>query len=306
MLTVAVIYNKTLVMKTKYTAAFLVVLVSFLGVVSSHADDVLDNKSIIALHQLGLGETVIINKIKTSRCNFDTSLDGLKQIKADNISDSVISAMIMAPSQGAAPAASAPAAPVAASAPSGDPNDPTAMHEPGIWLYQENGDKKMTKLEPSVITKMESGGGAIWGMAWGATAKSRADLNGAAAAVQINRRKPVFYFYFDPSNQSGAAATSPTEFVLAQMEVRKKDDERRMVVGQMNAYSGSKTGPDQKDVRKITFDRLASGIYKVSPQDDLADGEYAFYYAGSAPVVGYYFVMGAGGKLFDFGIKASP
>ena len=291
-------------MKTKFTGAVLLLLLSLLGVVSSHAGDggdILVNKSVVDLHQLGLGDSVIIDKIKTSRCNFDTSLDGLKQLKAQGITGDVMGAMILATSQGSASTDAAAAKPVS----SGDPNDPAAMHEPGIWCCQESGGKKtMTKLEPSIISKMESGGGAVWGMAWGATAKSRADLNGSSAATQINQRKPVFYFYFDASNQSGNAATGPNEFVLAQMEVRKKDDERRMVVGQMNAYSGSKTGPDQKDVRQIAFERLGSGIYKVTPQKDLADGEYASYYAGNAPVIGYYFVMGAGGKLYDFGIKA--
>jgi hypothetical protein len=290
-------------MKAKFVGAvLLLMLVSLMGVVSSDAGDagdILVNKSIVDLHQLGLGDAVIIDKIKTSRCNFDTSLDGLKQLKAEGITGEVMSAMILASSQAAAPDSSA-AKPVA----TGDPNDPASAHEPGIWYCVESdGKKAMTKLEPSVISKMESGGGAMWGMAWGVTAKSRADLNGSAAALQVSLRKPVFYFYFDASNQSGNAATSPNEFVLAQMEVRKKDDERRMVVGQMNAYSGSKTGPDQKDVRQIAFERLGSGIYKVTPQKDLVDGEYAFYYAGNAPVVGYYFVMGAGGKLYDFGIK---
>jgi hypothetical protein len=291
-------------MKAKFTGAIALLLLSLMGVVSSYAGDVLVNKSIIDLHQLGLGDAVIIDKIKTSRCNFDTSLDGLKQLKAEGISGDVMSAMILASSQGAASAdASAAAGPAAG----GDPNDPASAHEPGIWYCQESeGKKVMTKVEPSVITKMESGGGAVWGMAWGVTAKSRADLNGSAAALQISQRRPVFYFYFDPRDQSGNAATGPNEFVLAQMEVRKKDDERRMVVGQMNAYSGSKTGPDQKDVRQVAFERLGPGIYKVTPQKELADGEYAFYYAGNAPMVGYYFVMGTGGKLYDFGIRAGP
>jgi hypothetical protein len=289
-------------MKTNLKAVFLILLVWLCGAVSTFADDTLNNKSITDLHGLGLSDAVIIDKIKTSKCSFDTSVDALKALKSAGISGDVMGAMIVASSPAPAAAATAatpaPAPAAAAPAPLGDPNDPNAMHEPGIWVLEDG--KKMTKLEPSVITKLESGGGAIWGMAWGATAKSRADLNGAAATLQLGQRKPVFYFYFDPS---GASATSPAEFVLAQMEVRKKDDERRMVVGQMNAYSGSKTGPDQKDVRKVTFDRISPGIYKVTPAADLADGEYAFYYAGSAPVVGYYFVMGAGGKLFDFGIK---
>ncbi|HWD19619.1 MAG TPA: hypothetical protein VHB20_10095 [Verrucomicrobiae bacterium] len=276
-------------MKTKTIITFLVLLVSLFcqAPVRAQEADVLVNKSVIDLHQLGLGDGVIIDKIKSSRCNFDTGIESLKQLKAAGISEGVMSAMITA----AKPAAAAPAPP-------GDPNDPTAMHEPGIWFFDE-GKKKMTKLEASAITRIESGGGAVWGMAWGATAKSRADLNGSAAAFQITQKRPVFYFYFE----GDSGATSPNEFVLAQMEVKKKDDRRRLVVGQMNAYSGSQSGPENKDVRATTFDKIAPGIFKVSPKQDLAPGEYAFFHAGNTPIVGYGYVIGAGGRLFDFGVQ---
>ena len=42
----------------------------------------LTNATIIELKELGLGENVVIEKIKASRCNFDVSINGLKQLKA--------------------------------------------------------------------------------------------------------------------------------------------------------------------------------------------------------------------------------
>ena len=44
-------------------------------------DETLTNASVIELQNLSLGDAVLIEKIKTSKCNFDTSITGLKQLK---------------------------------------------------------------------------------------------------------------------------------------------------------------------------------------------------------------------------------
>lgn len=48
--------------------------------------------------------------------------------------------------------------------------------------------------------------------------------------------------------------------------------------------------------RGIKVEKLGPGVYKVTPQEDLIEGEYAFYNGGGAGPSG-------GAKLFDFGIK---
>jgi len=58
------------------------------------AGEMLTNASIIELQGLTLGDAVIIEKIKTSKCSFDTSINGLKQLKAANLPGAVIEAMI--------------------------------------------------------------------------------------------------------------------------------------------------------------------------------------------------------------------
>lgn len=49
--------------------------------VSQAAEETLNNASIVELQKLGLGDGVLLEKIKTSKCDFDTSLGGLKQLK---------------------------------------------------------------------------------------------------------------------------------------------------------------------------------------------------------------------------------
>lgn len=253
----------------------------------SSREEALDNAGVISLKQLGLGDSVLIEKIKTSRCNFDVGLQGLKQLKTGGLSDAVIAAVLAAENN-------------STSGPS-DPNDPRSPHESGIWLYGEaTGKPSMTQLEPSVYSQSRSG--SMIFMGYGATAKQRAVLRGAHAQMVTTNRDPVFYFYFE-NTQSGLGgnngATTPNEYILAQFEVKTKEDQRRLVIGSLNAYSGGSSGTEEKSVRSFSFEKLAPGIYKVSPKEPLANGEYGFFYGQTSR-------DSTGGKVFDFGVAGSP
>jgi hypothetical protein len=258
---------------------------------SSSPDDALNNDGVIQLKQLGLGDSVIIEKIKTSHCAFDVSLNGLKQLKSAGISDEAIATMLAAQSTANTSGVSAAVLP-------SDPNDPKSPHEAGIWIYEENGGKpKMVELEPSVYSQSKSGVALF--MEFGQTVKTRAIIHSAHAELVTTNRQPVFYFYFEHA-ESGLSdihgATSPNEYILAQFEVAENDNERRLVMGSLNAYSGGQKGTDSKSVRSIDFQKLSPGVYKVSPKDVLANGEFGFFYGGETD----------GDKVFDFGVNGSP
>src|ERR1035437_9956234 len=74
--------------------------------------ETLTNDSIIQLHKLALADSTIVAKIKTSTCNFDTSVDALKILKDAGISDEVLQAMLLVSSSvkaAPAPVVAAPA-----------------------------------------------------------------------------------------------------------------------------------------------------------------------------------------------------
>ena len=131
-------------------------------------------------------------------------------------------------------------------------------------------------------------------------AKIRAVIRGKSANMQVISKRPDFYFVFGRdygnagaamSGFGGYAATSPAEFMMVSMAV--KENSREAVLGEIGAFSTS-TGASDKDVREYSFDKIKSGIYKVMPKTDLANGEYCFFYAGNS---------GAGSKVYDFGVK---
>jgi hypothetical protein len=258
------------------------------------AEEVLNNASVIELQGLNLGDSVIIEKIKTSKCDFDTSVTGLKELKAAKVSDAVIQAMVATK----APAAKAKPA----GAVSNESNDPAVLHGAGVWILK---DKKMTKLGSETPTGQTSDYGyrGPWGM--GGDRKTEVILSGSKSDVHLTEPKPVFYFYLGHMQQnamSGEATMefaniqSPKEIVLTRFtrKTTKNHDERALVTGSHNAYAGSTFGIDEKAMRPFDSEEIAEGIYKVTPKDDLPDGEYGFTAASSQ----------GHGRFFTFGVES--
>jgi len=260
-----------------------VVMICLLAPVTLLAQETLDNAGVIGLKQAGLGDTVILNKIKASKCNFDISTDALKRLKEGGLSDDVINAMIAVP----APLAVA-APPAAAAVVSSDPNVP---HDPGIWLYQElGGERRMLKLkaQPSGTTR-------------GWNTKSRLVLYGTAAVLQLAGN--FSFYYYEESKQGGAYAPTPMtadDFTLARMEVKHEKNTRRLAVGKEGFFGGKSSGLDPSAYVPVKVEKVSDGVFHIEPVQTLEHGEYCFISKGDASreALKYGDV-----ELYDFGVK---
>jgi hypothetical protein len=283
----------------KLTSLTAVILILQISVVFAQSQkEVMTNASVIELVNLGLGEAVIIQKIRQSDRKFDTSNAGLAQLKSAKVSDNIIMEM-MSPG-GAGTSNSSPSAPVDPTPANGNPNDPKSTHEPGIYMMDKG---TLVEINPTVFsgTKM-----SWWKRALDPTGLRktawRATVRGTSANAQISSSRPEFYFYFDKSSNPAyagwfwwfSAASSPGEFTLVKMEQKSKT--REAVLGEFNAYKMS-TGARDKDIVEFTFEKVRPGAFKAVPKTDLTPGEYCFYYAATPQGLGF-----AGGKIFDFSI----
>ncbi|HEY1172740.1 MAG TPA: hypothetical protein VGH19_15340 [Verrucomicrobiae bacterium] len=267
--------------------------------VVARAAEALNNAAVIEMQKLGLGEGVLLEKIRSSKGTYDVSIKGLGELKSAGVTDNVIQAMIAMTSAGQV---------AGGQMASGDVNNPSSPHEAGIWIYEEvDGKPKMTMLEPSVYNQVRSG--VAFFAAYGQSANREAVIRSAKANTQTTNRKPVFYFYFEKTQgglSDNNSVTSANEFTLAQFKVDAKQNVRKLIVGSFNIYGGSKSGPDEKAVRSFDLEKLASGVYKVTPREDLANGEYGFFYGGTTSIGPFMVANDNGGKIFDFGVNGSP
>ena len=247
---------------------------------SSAAPAGMTNDDVIALAGAGMSDQIIVAKIKAApSTSFDTSVAGLKSLKAANVSSNVIAVMIdptAAVAAAAAPTMTAAAAPNS-TAPA-NPDDPMAAHAPGIYILAKgtDGQEHMTLLERTSPKQQKSGGAWVSGMTYGlAKAHSKAVLDGAKASVETPDTKPVFYLYIPQGSDAGFGGSgyNPKEFAMIKFEV--KSDTRLVTTGSYSIWGGS-SGTDEKARQGFSSDTVKPGVYKLTPVEDLPPGEYAF------------------------------
>ena len=269
--------------------------VTVAGQNGSSANEVLTNEKVITMIRAGLPPSIIVNKIRTSKTHFDTSTEELIRLQNARVPAEIMNAMVDA----SLAASSSNSRTGAGDVSKADPNDPASAHEAGIYLLLErDGQRKMIQLEPTVSKQSKTGGIFKSVVTYGITKVNyKASLSGERASLQIEQARPVFYFYFEVKGSglstSTSYATSPNEFALVKLD--QKSNTREVTVMQANAF-GAQSGTMDKASRAFQYEKIAPGVYKVTPQVDLTDGEYGFYNAAGVGPSG-------GAKIFDFSIK---
>jgi hypothetical protein len=264
------------------------------------AQQMLDNDAVVKLVNAGLSEELIVSTINASPGHYDTSPDGLIALKNAGASDKVVSAVVARASAPPPPPVAAPAPAVPAVAAPVDENDPMSPHDPGIYLMTtaHDGSRKMILIERAGSGRQKTAN--VWGYAFSyglSKAKIKAEVPGPHAATRTADATPVFYMYFPPTGNLGAADTisSPTQFSLLKLEQKK--DHRETAVGKIGIGS-AEAGNDSKNTFKFNTEKIRSYAYKVSPDMGLVAGEYAFIATTGMST-------GAGGGsvvVFDFGV----
>lgn len=292
--------------KSNFLTFLLILIVGLTTGISVFAQETMTNDEVITLVQNGLNSSIVVNKIRSSKTNFDLSTDSLIKLKKAGVSDEIVNAMLSAKS-GMTTTPTTTGSNNGGAMMTGDPNDPASKHGYGLYLYEETADgKKMTQLTPNVSSQNRTGGAftaSITPFGLGKV-KQKANLPGRNAGLQIKDTTPVFYFYLDAStgglNTSSGIPSNPSEFVLVRFNQRS--DNREITIGKSNAY-GAKGGLSDEYVVQFKAEDMGGGIYKVTPNSDLPKGEYAFYLINSG---GSNASAAVGSKFFDFGVNMMP
>ena len=221
------------------------------------------NRDVIEMAKLGLSDDVIIAKIRkayeagTDAVSFDTSVEGLKALKAANVSESVIKVMIN------------PAPPPAAIVAGANPMtiDPS-LPPPEVGVYWRD-EGKFVLLQGQTVANTKAGGKAGSMFTYGLRSQHwDATIEGQTSKNVVRERNPVFYLYVPDGTDS-------SDYVL--LKLNKKGDRREFQIGSFGGVTGGKSGV-QRD-KKIAFNAEQVGIrvYKLTLDDALKPGEYGFF-----------------------------
>lgn len=259
--------------------------------------ETLTNDDVVALLEAGLGEEAVIAKIETSDGNYVIDTKTLLALRAKGVPSPVIAAMVKSANGTTRYDDASP--------------DPKVPHTPGFYMLDESGAQpRMWKIDPIASTQTKTGGIIGYALTGGiASASVKAVLPGGTAQRQTKQRRPTFYVFFDPpgdgqsavfSTGFGNAIITPNELSL--VDLMEKKDRREARVGSLN-IAGSKTGVMDKDQIAFSYDQVGPYVYKITPDTDLAPGEYGFLFAlvgGAGPGLSGGV---AGARVFDFTVR---
>jgi len=281
----------------------LFIAAAFLFVAPAVQAETLSNDDIVTLSVIGLGDEAIVAKIQNSSNQFELSTDNLVALKQKGVSSAVIAAMLDV-STGSKVSVHAES--------SIDSADPMVPHPSGIYILADwLDDPKMIVIDATTSNQTKTGGFLGYALTGGIASMSfKTVIPNSAARVKSPVSRPVFYFYFDEANRSlsngagnfwqSTSVTSPNEFSLVKFKVKK--NRREAKVGKFN-IAGAKSGVMDKDRIPFSYERVASGVFKVSSEQDLNPGEYGFLYSSSTGGgIGMAGVGATTAKIFDFSI----
>lgn len=147
----------------------------------------LTNQEIISMTNAGLGEDIIIQKIRTSQSDFDLSTDSLIELKQSAISNKVVEEMLKA-KMGIS---------VDEDKKISNQTNSLPTQSYGIYLYEESGDKRnLIQLMPNISVQNRVGGkitAALVPLGFGKV-KTKANLAGKNADLQISFPVPYSIF----------------------------------------------------------------------------------------------------------------
>ena len=238
---------------------------AFAGAVSSPAQTQeaakpgLTNDDVIKMVQAKLGDGVIIAKIKSSQCKFDTSTDALIKLKEDGVSDAVMQAVAEAGTAAAKPAESA----ATALAPSATASSRVSE----IGVYYKKGDE-WVEVQPEVVNWKT--GGVLKTLATAGIVKGDVNgrINGAHSRNSVGT--PLEFLIYTPE---GVAIT---EYQLLRLREQKDAREFRTVTGGVMHVSGGAT----RDLVPFEGKKIASRTFSIT-LPNLGAGEYGFLPPGA-------------------------
>jgi hypothetical protein len=201
------------------------------------AEEIITNETILTMVKAGLGEELIISKIKTSKNQFDVSMDGILKLKNEGVNENIIKAMLEA----SKPKVSTPP----------EPSGIAGMIISNLYLKKA---EKLLAIPPIIAETAVSskrhfipyyfGPHDIWHF-----------IRGEKSIVRTNEKNPLFCTKMNPSG-----------FVLVKLTYQKAKDIRFVI----------STGSVYKETIPIEFKESQEGLFEIFSKVDLLPGEYAF------------------------------
>jgi len=249
------------------------------GGTAESAPSPLTNDDIVKMVQAGLPTDVVVEKIKTSKTDFDTSTDALVNLKKEGVGSDIIRVMVnpaaeSGPSVAASPWVNANAPALCQVPPGGTAAPWLSGASPAMWYtIPDKDDRVEMNYERGTITHVGFAG-------FGA---SLLVLHPIKASVRVASRAQFL------------SCINPTDAPLVHFSLDGESDERNTSVGKITPWNVS-FHISEGDLVPFKSEKTPEGYFKIIPSSPLKSGEYGFVPQGSA---GFF---SAGERVYTFGV----
>ena len=252
---------------------FLIAAVAAVQLAAAPKSPKMTNDDVIALVQAGLSDGVVIEKIRTSATQFDTSTEALVRLKKAGVADGVIRLIVNPNAKAEAKVAVVTDTPAPCQAPANGPAPWLTGSSPAMWVIDDTGERSEIMYERGNIHMV--------------------GFAGIGARLLI--LKPIRASLRLKSHVVFQTCINPTDAPLVKFSVDKDDDERNTSVGKVTPFNMS-FRISEDDLVPMTFQKTPQGFFEIRPRAPLQPGEYGFVPQAS---VGY-FTMGE--RVYTFGV----
>lgn len=227
------------------------------------AEEVLTNETVVKMVKAGLEDSIIINKVKNSKNNFDLSTDAIIELKKQGVGGKVIEAM-MGGWETVSPTKA----------------DSKAI---GDFFLLQNG--KLIEIEEHTgYQKVSMGAKAFLTGGFATDAYYIIDGSKASFRIPASQENLVFIskIKIDPLGIQGGDL-----FKLG------KERKRRFIIMSVSITAGNAGNTKPKYKTQYEVKKNSDGTYTITTKGPLPAGEYAFAFGSS---------QNSGVRFFDFGI----
>lgn len=240
----------------------------------------LTNQDVVALIQAGVPPEVIVEKIKASKTNFDTSTAAIIALKGAGASAEIIRIMVN-------PAAS-PDGGTRVLSPWTNPNAPAPCQAPGgagpvPWLSGASPAMWLIDPDSGNRTEINYERGTLKHVGFYGIGAQLLELHPIRATLRVGPRAQF------------ASCLNPSDAPLVRFSLDRGSNERNTSLGRYTPWNHS-ISISQEDLVPMRFEKTPDGYFKITPQEPMTAGEYGFVPQATAG----FFALGE--RVYSFGV----
>jgi hypothetical protein len=218
------------------------------------AEETLTNETVVTMVKAGLGEDLIIMKIKSSPSAFDLSTDSIIKLKTQGVNENILKAMMETKGE------------TTQGQKTETPQTKDAKPSPYGSLFLYNNGKYITMYNVAAVLQEGTKNAIMRGLNMSLHDERYLIINGISAKLRLKSNSPITPVFYTRGNPAGS-------LIMVKLS-QQPEKTRRYVILYRRPGSNSYETSDENKVSAIATP-AEEDLFKLTTKDPLPSGEYA-------------------------------